>query len=162
MNGKGATGLSTILGVAAVVLTAGFLLWLYWQTSTLEETVTPAMEEVEEERLVTLAEVRADPSAVIGLRGALDSARVADRLGRATFTLSLTDTTFLPVLLNRDLIQEGIDVYGGDRVSIRGNFYTFNDSIRGEWLRVGAADSAAADRLPSVGSFLLADSVEIL
>jgi len=158
-------GTSSLLMVIAVAVMGGFLYWLYDQAQSLDERVTPVMEDTasaEGESSVTLAMLRNDPGAVTGQNAALDSVEVASRLGRAVFSLSLDDTLSYPVLMENALIQRGMTVYGGDRVSVTGRIYTFNDSIRGEWLAGGAVDSASAAEVPVTPSFLLADSVDIL
>lgn len=162
MRSKGAAGLNTALGIAAVVLTVGFLFWLYQRSVSLEERVTPELEDAGRQGpVLSLEEFRSDPTAAIGRRVGMDSVSVASRLGRGVFTVRLDGGDSYPVLLHRDLIQRQMDLYGGDLVSLRGRVYTLNDSIRGEWVRAGAVDSAARANIPAATSFVLADSVDI-
>lgn len=162
---RGAAGLTAVLGVVAMVLTAGFLFWLYQRTSSLEETVQPVMEDTLEEAAggpaLTLEELRASPAEAVGRRAALEEAEVSTRLGRAVFAIRLDEAGTYPVLLSRDLIQREIQLYGGDVVSAWGRVYTLNDSIRGEWLRAGAVDEDRREQIPASASFLLADSLVV-
>lgn len=154
----------------AIAAMGGFLFWLYSQAESLEEDVQPAMEDTTgAEAVLTASSLAGDPGGAVGRTTTLDSLPVAGSLGRGVFTLSLPadtanpdSTIAYPVLMSRDLIQQGTAVYGGDRVSVHGRFYTLNDSIRSEWVNRGAVDSAAAGGIPSIASFMLADSVDIL
>lgn len=161
MTSKGAAGLNTALGIAAVVVTVGFLVWLYQRSASLEERVRPELED-REGPVLALEEFRGDPAQAIGRRVQMDSVSVTTRLGRGAFAVRLNGTAGYPVLLHRDLIQRQVDPYGGDVVSLGGRVYVLNDSIRGEWVRAGAVDSAARDNIPNTTSFVLADSLSIL
>ncbi|MFQ5679385.1 MAG: hypothetical protein ACE5HP_07985 [Gemmatimonadota bacterium] len=162
MNAKGAAGISTGLALAAVLVTLGFLVWLYQRSSSLEQRVTPVLEDARTgEPDLGLEEFRLDPSAAVGRRVGLETVPVATRLGRASFTLQLDDALAYPALLSPDLIKRRAEVYGGDIISVWGNVYALNDSIRGEWIRAGAVDEANAGLIPGSTSFVLVDSMRI-
>lgn len=164
MAGSGFRGTSTVLLVVALAATAGFLYWVYDQAQSLDQTVTPEMADTtstdttgtDAERLAT------SPEEVIGRDVTLDSLEVGGSLGRGVFTVSLNDSVDFPVLMGSELIQQGATVYAGDRVDLEGRVYTFNDSIRTEWVNRGAVDSASVEDLPSIPAFLLAGSLDIL
>ncbi|HKK08977.1 MAG TPA: hypothetical protein VKA44_08840, partial [Gemmatimonadota bacterium] len=141
-----------------------FFYWLYNQSQALQEQVTPTMADSAEQGPppVTLALLGSQPDSLPGRSATLDSVKVADRLGRGVFVLSVNDSTGYPILLATQLIQKGTTVYQDDRVNVGGKFYPLNDSIRSEWVKRGAVDSASADRLPAAPSFMLADTVGIL
>lgn len=161
MSNEGASGLTTILGIAALVVTAGFLFWLY-QRSASVEPVEPVMEDTTAtESALTLDDLRADPEGVAGEAADLDSVEVASRLGRGAFTLRLDSASLYPVLMAPDLIQRGTQIYGGDMVSIWGNFYPLNDSIRSVWVERGAVDAEQEGAIPGRATFLLADSLQV-
>lgn len=162
MGRSGFAGTSSLLLLLALAAIGGFLFWLYSQAQSLEEDVQPVMDDTTEATVPTLESLAADPSSAIGEETILDTVVVADRLGRAVFSLRLNDTLTYPVLLEAAMIQRGLTVYGGDRITVGGQFYALSDSIRDEWLARGAVDSASADGVPDVASFLLADSVDIL
>lgn len=164
MARSGFRGTSSLLMVLAVAAMGGFLYWLYIQAQSVERTVTPVTQDTaaSTEEGVTLASLSSSPRAAIGKNAVLDSVEVGASLGRGVFTLAVADTMGYPVLLSRDMIQRGLTVYGGDRVTVGGRIYTLNDSIRQAWVGLGAVDSASADSIPKLASFLLADSVRIL
>ncbi len=157
-------GSSFIFMVVALAAMAGFFWWLYNQSQQIEQTVQPQMADstTEGPGPVTLASLAADPVSAAGRSAMFDSVPVSSRLGRAVFTLSLNDSVSYPVLMDTRLIQRGLTVYKDDRVDLSGQFYTLNDSIRSEWVKRGAVDSASAAQIPGLPTFMLADSVVIL
>jgi len=157
-------GTSTVLLLVAVAATAGFLYWIYSQAQALDQQVTPQMADTasaEGSATVSPQMLAQNPSQAIGQDATLDSLDVGSSLGRGVFTLSIADTVEFPVLMGRELLQKGTTVYQGDQVSVRGQIFTLNDSIRSEWLSRGAVDSASAEQIPATAAFLLADSVDI-
>lgn len=163
MDGRGATGITAVLGIVAVALTAGFLGWLYYRAQTYEPPVPVVMEDTAGAGAepVGLAELAADPAAVAGRRAALDTVPVANRLGRGVFTLRLNGVEY-PVELSRDLLmREDLQIYGGDRVAIRGRFFPLNEDRRTDWVEQGAVDEANRGGIPRTATFLLADSLGI-
>lgn len=159
---KGAAGLTSILGVAALGLTVGFLFWLYQRSSSLEEEVQPVMEETGTAGPALGAmELAGDPQAAVGSRAAVEEVEVAERLGRGVIALRLTESASYPVLLDSDLIQRNVQLYGGDVVSVWGRVYMLNDSIRGAWVDAGAVERGREGAIPASASFLLADSLVV-
>ncbi len=159
MTNKGEGGVGTLLSIVALIAIGVFMWWLY-QESTSIETVTPG--DVEETPL-TLAEIAANPAAAVGRHATLDSASVAIGLGQGAFTLRFDSATAYPVLLSPDAIQrlrmQNITVFGGDVVYVDGQIYTFNDSIAGAWVTQQAVEASMVANIPSMPSFLLADTV---
>jgi len=164
MARSGFRGSSSILLVVALAVMAGFFYWLYNQSQSLEQEVTPTMTDTTGggPSPITVAFLGMHPDSAPGRSATLDSVKVASRLGRGVFTLSVNDTTVYPVLLGSQLIQKGTTVYQDDRINVGGQFYALNDSIRSEWVKRGAVDSASAGDIPATPSFLLADTVGIL
>ena len=165
MTRKGSTGLSTVLIVVAVALVGGFFLWLYRSAAALEEA-TPVMVEdgADAGEVVDLVVLSQDPSASVGRVAAIDSVAVVQSLGRGVFLVDLIsaiEASPFPVLLSPDLIARNTQVYGGDVVRLYGRIYSLNDSIRSQWVELGAVNEAAADAIPQGTSFLLADSLEL-
>lgn len=159
-SGKGAAGLTAILGVTALVLTVGFLFWLYQRSSSLEEEVQPVMEETPtDEPAIGASELAADPEGAVGSRVVVEEVDIAARLGRGVIAVRLSESATYPVLLSSDLIQRNIQLYGGDVVSVWGRVYVLNDSIRGAWVDAGAVDREREGAIPASASFLLADSL---
>lgn len=163
MTQKGSTGLSTVLIIFAVALVGGFLLWLYRSSAALEET-TPVMVEADVGEVVDLVLLSQDPSASVGRVADIDSVAVVQTLGRGVFLVGLTsanEASPFPVLLSPDLIARNTQVYGGDVVRLYGHIYSLNDSIRSQWVELGAVNEANAEAIPQGTSFLLADSLEL-
>lgn len=163
MTQKGSTGLSTVLIIFAVALVGGFLLWLYRSSAALEET-TPVMLEADVGEVVDLVLLSQDPSASVGRVADIDSVAVVQTLGRGVFLVGLTsanEASPFPVLLSPDLIARNTQVYGGDVVWLYGHIYSLNDSIRSQWVELGAVNEANAEAIPQGTSFLLADSLEL-
>lgn len=163
MTQKGSTGLSTVLIIFAVALVGGFLLWLYRSSAALEET-TPVMVEADVGEVVDLVLLSQDPSASVGRVADIDSVAVVQTLGRGVFLVGLTsanEASPFPVLLAPDLIARNTQVYGGDVVRLYGHIYSLNDSIRSQWVELGAVNEADAEAIPQGTSFLLADSLEL-
>jgi len=163
MTQKGSTGLSTVLIIFAVALVGGFLLWLYRSSAALEET-TPVMLEADVGEVVDLVLLSQDPSASVGRVADIDSVAVVQTLGRGVFLVGLTsanEASPFPVLLSPDLIARYTQVYGGDVVWLYGHIYSLNDSIRSQWVELGAVNEADAEAIPQGTSFLLADSLEL-
>lgn len=160
---SGFRGTSTLLMVVAVAAMAGFLWWVYQQAQSVESSLTPTMRDSAsvEETGVTPATLATDPASAIGRSAVFDSVEVDASLGRGVFTVALNDSVAFPVLLNPQMLQQGATVYGGDRVTVGGRFYTLNDSIRGAWVERGAVDSASAGDLPATAAFMLLDSLDI-
>lgn len=160
---SGFRGTSTLLMVVAVATMAGFLYWVYQEAQSVESSLQPTMQDTASttEGALTPASLAADPSGVVGRSAALDSVEVSQSLGRAVFTVILNDSVDYPILMDGQLLQRGATVYGGDRVTVEGQFYSLNDSIVQEWVSRGAVDSDSRENIPAVASFMLADSLDI-
>ena len=161
---SGFRGTSSLLMVVAVAAMAGFLYWVYQEAQAVESSLQPTMEDTASATPtdVTTASLAADPAGAVGRSTVLDSVEVDRTLGRGVFTVFLNDSVFYPILMDAQLLQRGATVYGGDRVTVEGRFYTLNDSIVQEWVNRGAVDSTSRGDIPAVASFMLADSLDIL
>lgn len=161
MTSKGGAGIGVLLSVIAIVAVGVFMFWLNQRVAELPDPDAT----VAEQAPLTAADLLAGAGPVVGRRAQLDSIPVALGLGRAVFSVSLSDSTAYPVLLNADWIARfqarETRLYGGDRVSVLGQIFTLNDSIRVEWVEQGAVDQGMVVSLPRTSSFLLADSVEV-
>lgn len=160
---SGFRGTSTLLMVVAVAAMAGFLYWVYQEAQSVESSLQATMQDTASATTtgVTRSSLASDPAGAVGRTAALDSVEVARSLGRGVFTVSLNDSVTFPILMDAQLVGRGATVYEGDRVTVEGQFYTLTDSIVGEWVTRGAVDSAARAGIPSVASFMLADSLDI-
>ena len=100
-----------------------------------------------------------------GRRVVIDEIAIASGLGDGVFSVSLSDDITYPVLMESDPIQRlrmaNVTIYGGDRVYVSGQVYTFNDSISTVWVDQGAVNEGMGDQIPASPTFLLADSVVV-
>lgn len=166
MSNRGEGGLGAILSIVALAAIAAFMFWLNQQSRRIdEERAAAAAEQVEAERDLNAGDLLADPRGAVGRFTIIDSIRVATGLGQGAFALALSDDVAYPVLMGSDAIQRlrmaNITIYGGDVVYVEGQIYTFNDSIRGQWVAQGAVDAAMEASIPNSPTFLLADSVVV-
>jgi hypothetical protein len=161
MTSKGGAGIGVLLSVIAIVAVGVFMFWLNQRVAELPDPDAAVVEEAP----LTAADVLAGSGPIIGRRAQFDSIPVAMGLGRAVFSVALDDSTAYPVLLNADWVARlqarETRMYGGDRVSVLGQIFSLNDSIRVEWVNQGAVDQGMVVSLPRTSSFLLADSVEV-
>ncbi len=157
----GRSGVSPVLAILAVLAIVGFFWWLDRESSELDTSVAPVLEEEAAAPAVDLntAALAADPVAAIGEEGWIRFATVAERLGRGAFTIRLDAEHSFPVLMSPDLIARGTEVYGNDRVSMFGRIFTLNDSIRSVWVSQQAVEAGNARAIPASPSFFLADSL---
>lgn len=154
-------GNATLLTVLAVALIGGFMYWLYWRAENLETSfqVAEGQDTVEEQVVSNLDSLRSNLAGMAGQRALFESAPVASGMGRAVFTLRLDDTTSFPVLMSPSVIQQEVELYGGDVVLVGGRIYTLNDSIKQSWVESQALDSEREDEVPDTPTFLLADTL---
>ncbi|WP_420447415.1 hypothetical protein [Candidatus Palauibacter sp.] len=164
MSNKGEGGLGVILSIVALAAIGGFMYWLNLQSQDIEQARADAeAAEVEAARDLDASDLLSDPAAAISRYVVIAGIRVATRLGEGVIALQLTDEVAYPVLLESDPIQilrmTETTIYGGDSVFVRGQVYTFNDSIAGVWIESGAVLETMGELIPSSPTFLLADSV---
>lgn len=158
-----ARGNATLLTVLAVALIGGFMYWLYWRAENLETSfqVAEGQDTVEEQVVSNLDSLRSNLAGLAGQRVLFENAPVASGMGRAVFTLRLDDTTSFPVLMSPSVIQQEVELYGGDVVLVGGRIYTLNDSIKQSWVESQALDSEMAGDVPETPTFLLADTLAL-
>ena len=164
MSNKGEGGLGVILSIVALAAIGGFMYWLNLQSRDIEQARADAeAAEIEAARDLDASDLLSDPAAAVSRRVLIAGIRVATGLGEGAFALQLADDIAYPVLLESDPIQilrmAETTIYGGDSVLVRGQVYTFNDSIAGVWIESGAVMESMGELIPSSPTFLLADSV---
>ncbi len=142
---------------------ARFLAYLWWASRESEvrivEEAALGRGAVVSAQLLAFAEA---PGRFSGRVVRLDSVLVAERMGRAAFAIELPQRPTYPVVLERRLIEAGIQVTSQDRVNLTGSVYALNDSVIAGWATRGILDPAYRERVARDSTFLLADSVEIL
>lgn len=108
------------------------------------------------------ADFAASPGRWSGRLVRLDSLLVVGRLGRAAFSVELPGRPRYPVVMERWLIEEGVQVTTQDRVRVVGSVYALNDSVLNVWTQRGIVDPARRPDLRQESTFFLADSLDIL
>tara|TARA_B100001750_G_C15109397_1_gene399355 strand:- start:47 stop:478 length:432 start_codon:yes stop_codon:yes gene_type:complete len=140
--------------------------WLNEQSRQIEEErAAIAAAAAEAVRDWNAGDLLSDPRGAVGRRVVIDEIAIASGLGDGVFSVSLSDDITYPVLMESDPIQRlrmaNVTIYGGDRVYVSGQVYTFNDSISTVWVDQGAVNEGMGDQIPASPTFLLADSVVV-
>ena len=166
MSNRGEGGLGVILSIVALAAIGGFMYWLSLQSRDIEEARAQAeAEAVELARDLDATDLLANPQGAVNRQVMIEGIRVATGLGEGAFALELAPGVAYPVLLQPDPIQilrmSEVTIYGGDSVLVRGQVFTFNDSIAGAWVESGAVQEGMGELIPSSPTFLLADSVHV-
>lgn len=146
----------------AFVTIALFLFYLWWASRESEVGIVEGQRGGGRVATATALEFAAAPGRFSNRIVHLDTVAVAYRLGRAAFEIQLPDRPPYPVVLERHLIEAGVQVTTNDQVNLVGSVYALNDSIIASWAARGVLDLTLADSLVGDSTFLLADSVDIL
>lgn len=148
--------------VAAFATIALFLVYLWWASRESEVRIIEDSAGGGARATASAAEFATGPARFSGRIVHLDTVIVAYRLGRAAFEIRLPERPPYPVVLERHLIEAGVQVTTDDQVNLVGSVYALNDSIIAAWGARGVFDITQADSLAGDSTFLLADSVQIL
>ena len=166
MSNRGEGGLRAILTIVALGAIGALMWWLNEQSRQIEEErAASAAAAAEAVRDWNAGDLLSDPRGAVGRRVVIDEIAIASGLGDGVFSVSLSDDITYPVLMESDPIQRlrmaNVTIYGGDRVYVSGQVYTFNDSISTVWVDPGAVNEGMGDQIPASPTFLLADSVVV-
>jgi hypothetical protein len=119
---------------AAVIVVAGFMYWLYAQSTG------------------------ADSGLVVA--DTVPAIKVAERYGRAVVTVNLPGSMGYPLILDRPVLDSGITVEPGDDLVVAGSVYALTDSLLDSYVQRGFFDSEYRRRLEGHSTFLLVDSLD--
>lgn len=146
----------------AAILVAGFMYWLYLESSAIEPA-TIAADTVEQglPKIPDTAFVR-DPSQFSRQRVLLSPVRIADNLGRAVLTVDLPGVSGYPLILDRSVTEEGLSLVAGDNVSVAGQVYALNDSLIDVYLQRGLFNPENRPKLEGHATFFLVDSLDFV
>lgn len=151
-----------VFPTVAFVTIALFLVYLWWASREAEVGIVEGAGTGRRVATASALEFAAEPGRFSNRIVRLDTVSVAYRLGRAAFEIRLPERSPYPVVLERHLIEAGVQVTTDDQVNLVGSVYALNDSIIASWAARGVLDLALADSLVRDSTFLLADSVDIL
>jgi hypothetical protein len=144
---------------AAVIVVAGFMYWLYAQSTgadsglVVADTV-PALLAVSDTAFVS------NPEEYSRQRIMLAPIKVAERYGRAVVTVNLPGSMGYPLILDRPVLDSGITVEPGDDLVVAGSVYALTDSLLDSYVQRGFFDSEYRRRLEGHSTFLLVDSLD--
>jgi hypothetical protein len=147
--------------IGATVLVAGFMYWLYAESSAIQVAVittdtTETLPHVADSAFV------AGPDQFSGQRILLEPVRVSEQLGRAALTLDLPGLADYPAILEGSVLETEIRIVGGDNLAIAGWVYALNDSILDVWAQRGLFDPEHREKLTGKTTFFLVDSLDFV
>lgn len=148
------------LMTVAVVLIAGFMYWLYWESSRIEVgTIGPDTIDLPR---VSPEVFSADPQRYARKRVLVRPVQVVTRLGRAALALDLPDRPGYPAILDRPVLESEVQVVAGDNLALAGWVFALNDSILGVWSQRGLYDPENQESLRGHETFFLVDSLDFV
>ena len=147
--------------IAATVLVAGFMYWLYAESSTIQVATVAADTTQELPRIADSAFV-ANPTQFSGRRILLEPVAVSEMLGRAAMTIDLPGLAGYPAILEGSIIETEIRIVGGDNLAIAGWVYALNDSILDVWAQRGLFEPEQRGKLTGKTTFFLVDSLDFV
>lgn len=148
------------LMTVAVILIAGFMFWLYRQSSTIE--VASFGPDTTELPLIQVDSFAVDPERYSRRRVLVTPVRVVTPLGRASLALDLPGRPGYPAILDRPVLESNLQVIAGDNISIAGWVYALNDSILDVWAQRGFFEPENRESLSGYTTFFLVDSLDFV
>jgi len=147
--------------IAATVLVAGFMYWLYAESSAIQvaNVVADTAETLPHVADTTFV---ANPDQFSGRRILLRPVTVGEQLGRAALTLDLPGLVAYPAILEGSILETEIRIVGGDNLAIAGWVYALNDSILDVWAQRGLFDLEHREKLTGRTTFFLVDSLDFV
>lgn len=147
---------------AATVLVAGFMYWLYAESSTLQtQTATAPDSAIAVPRVADTTFVK-DPTRFSRQRVLVSPVTVAEQIGRAALTVNVSSVTGYPLILDRLVVESGVSVVPGDQLAIAGQVFALNDSLIDVYRQRGFFDPDKRDRLEGHSTFFLVDSLDFV
>lgn len=147
--------------IAATVLVAGFMYWLYAESSAIQ-VATVAADTAETLPHVADSAFVASPDRFSGRRILLRPVTVSESLGRAAFMIDLPGLAAYPAILEGSVLETEIRIVGGDHLAIAGWVYALNDSILDVWAQRGLFEPEHREKLAEKTTFFLVDSLDFV
>lgn len=145
----------------AAILVAGFMYWLYVESSAIEPAVVVADTVETLPQVADTAFVR-DPTQFSRGRVLLSPVTIAEQIGRAALTADLPGLAGYPLILERPVVESGITLVAGDNLAIAGQVYALNDSLINVYLQRGFFDAEGRTKLEGHATFFLVDSLDFV
>lgn len=158
--------LSTPLMILTFLAMAGFL---YWLNVTSEPTEIAVAEEDPRSELpdaepISPVQFADDPAEWEGQRVRLPNIRVDALLGTEAFWFNLADDDETPFLvrLNREWIEEEMQILPDDVITLTGTVHAMSDSVITAWEDAGVfGEEGQRETVRELEAFIDADQVEI-
>ncbi len=147
---------------AATILVAGFMYWLYAESSTLQTQTATSPDSVAAVPLVADTTFVKDPARFSRQRVLVSPVTVAEQIGRAALTVNVSSVTGYPLILDRLVVESGVAVVPGDQLTIAGQVFALNDSLIDVYRQRGFFDPDKRDRLEGHSTFFLVDSLDFV
>ncbi len=147
--------------IAATVLVAAFMYWLYAESSAIQ-VATIAADTAETLPHVADTAFVANPDRFSGRRILLRPVTVSEQLGRAALTIDLPGLAAYPAILDRSVLETEIRLVGGDHIAMAGWVYALNDSILDVWVQRGLFEPEHREKLEGKATFFLVDSLDFV
>ena len=144
----------------AIVLVAGFMYWLYAESSSIERAPIIA-DTAASIDVVPDTAFASNPQQFSRRRVLVRGVEVSEVLGRAALTLNLPGRPGYPVILDRT-VGEDLKLVAGDMLALAGWVYLLNDSILSVWAQRGLYEVENREKLAGDSTFLLVDSLDFV
>jgi len=145
----------------AAILVAGFMYWLYLESSAIQPAAVAADSTEALPQIADTAFVR-NPTQYSRQRVVLSPVTIAEQIGRAALTADLPGLAGYPLILERSVLESGLTVVRGDHLSVAGQVYALNDSIIEVYLQRGFFDLENRAKLEGHTTFFLVDSLDFV
>ncbi len=147
---------------AATILVAGFMYWLYAESSSLQTSAAAVTDSVAAVPRVADTTFVKDPPRFSRQRVLLSPVTVAEQIGRAALTVNVASLAGYPLILDRLVVESGVSVVPGDQLVIAGQVFALNDSLIDVYRQRGFFDPDKRDRLEGHSTFFLVDSLDFV
>ena len=147
--------------IAATVLVAGFMYWLYAESSAIQ-FATVAADTAETLPHIADTAFAANPDQFSGRRILLEPVTVGESLGRAALTIDLPGLAGYPAILEGSILETEIRVVAGDNLAVAGRVYALNDSILDVWAQRSFFEPENREKLAGSTTFFLVDSLDFV
>jgi len=147
--------------LAATVLVAGFMYWLYAQSAAIQVATVVADTAETLPRVADSAFV-ANPDQFSGRRVLLEPVTVNELLGRSALTIDLPGMVAYPAILEGSIVESEVRIVSGDNLAVAGWVYALNDSILEVWAQRGLFEPENREKLQGKTTFFLVDSLDFV
>lgn len=146
---------------AAVIAVALFMYWLYAESSSIERGTFVA-DTAAAVDVVSDSAFASNPQQFSRRRIVVRDVKVSEVLGRAALTVDLPGRPGYPVILERTVVDQQLELVTGDNLALGGWVYALNDSILTVWVQRGLFEPEGREKMAGDSTFLLVDSLDFV